>query len=494
MTFPRTGSSTLRTPTSFLCSLSCALLVAAVALAWIPTASAQPEVSPVDTETPPPPLQAGPMVGYGTHRTAAIWLQTTGPAPVHLRYWSITPPDTVAQNPGVIPDADTTETEPVMTGEDGIAQLHLTNLEPGHTYRYEVFVDGANVERPYPLSFQSQALWQWRADPPAFDVAVGSCAYVNQDIYDRPGEPYGGDYRIFETIAAANPDLMIWTGDNTYLREVDWADPATMNDRYAHTRKLPEMQPLLGQTHHYATWDDHDYGPNNSDRSYRMKQAALDLFTRYWANPTYGLPETPGVFGSFKWNDVEFFMLDDRYHRSPTMAPASDSKTQWGEAQLQWLIDGLTSSSAPFKVVVNGGQFLNPSSEHETLARFPADRTRLLEAIAERDIEGVVLLSGDRHFSEMAQMTAETADVDVDLDYPLYEITVSPLTAGPYDGSGEKNPYRMDGTLVTGKRNYGILSFSGPRRNRRFTVTVYDVDGDEIWSRSIRAQDLTVED
>ncbi|NBC86191.1 MAG: phosphodiesterase [Bacteroidetes bacterium] len=450
--------------------------------------------APADPASAPPALQAGPMVGYGTHRTAAVWVQTTAPAPVHLRYWSVTPTDSVTARAGVIPDPDTSTTTPMITGRDGIGLIHLTDLEPGHTYRYQVFVDGSKVERPYPLEFQSQALWQWRTDPPAFDVAVGSCAYVNQGIYDRPGQPYGGEYEIFESIAAANPDVMLWTGDNTYLREVDWADPATMNDRYAHTRKLPELQALLGRTHHYATWDDHDYGPNNSDRSYPLKGAALDLFQRYWANPTYGLPDVPGVFGSFTWNDVEFFLMDNRYHRSPTTAPRDEDKTQWGQAQVQWLIDGLTSSTATFKVVVNGGQFLNPSTEHETLARFPADRERLLSAIGERGIEGVVLLSGDRHFSEMARMTTENADVDVNLDYPLYEITVSPLTAGSYDGSGEKNPFRMDGTLVTGERNYGILSFSGPRRNRTLKVTVYDVNGEQIWSRSIRARDLTVEE
>jgi alkaline phosphatase D len=424
------------------------------------------------------------MVGYGTHRTAVVWVQTTAPALVHLRYHSVTPADTVEQNPGVIPDPDTSATAPIMTGPDGIGLIHLTDLEPGHTYRYEVYVGGTQVERPYPLEFQSQALWQWRTDPPAFDVAVGSCAYVNQGIYDRPGKPYGGDFRIFETIAAANPDLMIWTGDNTYLREVDWSDPATMNDRYAHTRKLPEMQALLGSTHHYATWDDHDYGPNNSDRSYPLKGAALEIFQRYWANPSYGLPDTPGVFGSFTWNDVEFFLLDDRYHRSPTTAPRDEGKTQWGEAQLSWLIDGLTSSNAPFKVVVNGGQMLNPNTDHETLARFPQDRERLLNAIAEREIEGVVLLSGDRHFTEMAVYEPENG-------YPIYEITVSPLTAGAAGPVDEENDLRVNGTLVDEMRNYGILSFSGPRTDRTLTVKIYDTDGNRQWTRRIQAKELT---
>ena len=137
---------------------------------------------------------------------------------------------------------------------------------------------------------------------------------------------------------------MLWMGDNVYYREVDWATPTMMEARYAHTRRTPAMQPLLGHTHNYATWDDHDYGPNNSDRSYRQKGASLRIFKQYWANPNYGRPDVPGVFGKFQWGDVDVFLLDDRYHRSPTPAPRTDDKTMWGEAQRQWLIDALTSS------------------------------------------------------------------------------------------------------------------------------------------------------
>jgi alkaline phosphatase D len=60
---------------------------------------------------------------------------------------------------------------------------------------------------------------------------------------------------------------MVWMGDNIYLREADWSAESSIFRRYTHTRSHPLLQKLLGSTHHYATWDDHDYGPNNSDRS-----------------------------------------------------------------------------------------------------------------------------------------------------------------------------------------------------------------------------------
>jgi alkaline phosphatase D len=462
-----------------------ALLVALLLPACAGTSPSTERATPYEAQEPemreaeaPAALRAGPMVGHGTHRTTALWLQTDGPARVRIRYWNAAKPDSVLW----------TLVRRTEEKQDFAYTFHLTYLEPGQTYRYEVRVNGEVAERPYPLRFETQELWQWRRDPPAFTVAFGSCVYINDPTYDRPGDGYGGGYRIFESIAAMNPDVMLWTGDNVYYREVDWDAPSMMGYRYAHTRATPEMQELLATGHHYATWDDHDYGPNNSNRSYYLKDTALDVFKRYWANPTYGLPSEPGVFTQFTWNDVDFFLLDDRYHRSPNGAPRDEEKTMWGDEQLQWLIDALTTSDAPFKMVVNGGQVLNPFDRYETLARFPQDYERLMNALAERDIEGVVFLSGDRHHTELLKKEREGR-------YPLYDFTNSPLTAGaadPTQGQEAVNPLRVDGTLVT-ERNFGTLTFEGERTDRRLTMRTYDTGGALLWERTIRARDLTVD-
>ena len=264
-----------------------------------------------------------------------------------------------------------------MTASDGTASVALFGLEPGTTYSYTVYVDGAPFETAYPTMLTTQALWQWRTDPPAFTVAFGSCYYDNDPDYDRPDKafadtltfarPYGGSTAIFEAIRQKKPDVMLWMGDNVYLREVDWWSPEGIAYRYAHNRQAPDLQPLLAAAAHYATWDDHDYGPNDSDRSYIHKEAALETFQRYWPNPTYGVGGVPGVFTQFQWGDAEFFLLDDRYHRAPNDAPPQE-RAYFGAAQLTWLLDALTASGAEFKVIVNGGQILNPIEIEETYA------------------------------------------------------------------------------------------------------------------------------
>jgi hypothetical protein len=148
--------------------------------------------------------------------------------------------------------------EVVETNEasDLIARFKLSRLEFGTRYDYEIYLDGLRVPLAPNPSFQSQAMWRWRTEPPPCRIAIGSCAYINDADYDRPvkaGEqPYGGGYEIFQTIARQQPDAMLWLGDNIYYREADWLNEKAMRYRYAHGRALPEMRELLASTHHYA--------------------------------------------------------------------------------------------------------------------------------------------------------------------------------------------------------------------------------------------------
>ena len=165
------------------------------------------------------------------------------------------------------------------------------------------------------MEFQTQELWKWRTDPPDVKFIVGSCSYINEPKFDRPGEPYGSNFEIFKSINKKNPDFMLWLGDNTYLREPDWNSRTGFIKRYSHTRAFPELQPLLASTHHYATWDDHDYGPNNSDGSFWLKETASEIFKLFWGNPNYDITGKGGITGFFQWSDLDFFLLDNRYHR-----------------------------------------------------------------------------------------------------------------------------------------------------------------------------------
>ena len=374
-------------------------------------------------------LQSGPMVGYSTMLEALLWVQTTEAAEVHFEYF-------VQETP-----QERFKTEAYATqAKDGfVAKLIANQILPGKQYTYELFINGKRIIRDYPMEFQSQTLWQWRTDPPEVNFAIGSCNYVNETRFDRPGKPYGSEHEIFTAIHEKDPDFMLWLGDNTYLREVDWNSRTGFLHRYTHTRSLEEVQPLLASTHHYAIWDDHDFGPNDSDGSYWLKETASEIFKLFWGNPNYDVIGEGGITGTFQWADLQFFLLDNRYYRTSNNNFTEDRK-MLGKKQIDWLINALASSQAPFKFIAIGGQVLSTEAAFENYATFADERHYLLQKIREAKIEGVVFLDGDRHHTILSKYQ-ENKDV-----YPLYDLTCSSLTAG---ANNRKEPLNTNGIEET---------------------------------------------
>ena len=194
------------------------------------------------------------------------------------------------------------------------------------------------------------------------------------------------------------PDVMLWAGDNIYYREPDFGSVAAMKRRWALGREEPALQALLSTSHHYAIWDDHDFGPNDATWVNRYWKESFDIFKSYWANPTYGAHGVEGVFGWFSWGDVDFFLLDDRMYRTPERAPDTPDKAMLGSEQLRWLKHSLSFSRAPFKIVVNGSQVLNSNARDECFAHYEREQ-RTSSTDTRRPIRGVGFSPAHRHES-----------------------------------------------------------------------------------------------
>ena len=417
-------------------------------------------------------INSGPMVGYSTMQEVLLWVQTDEKAKVHFEYYEI-------ENPKIRFKTDEIQT---LKKSGYVAKLIADQVKPGKKYKYDIFINDLKVERDYAMEFQTQKLWKWRTDPPDVSFVIGSCSYVNEPKFDRPGKPYGNNFEIFNSINNKNPDFMLWLGDNTYLREPDWNSRTGFINRYSHTRALPELQPLLASTHHYATWDDHDFGPNNSDGSFWLKETASEIFKLFWANPNYDVTGTGGITGFFQWGDLDFFLMDNRYHRTSNNNFTEDRQLL-GKDQIDWLINALTFSQAPFKFIAIGGQVLSSGAVYENYATYPEERKYLLDKIREAKIEGVVFLDGDRHHTVLSKMQ-ESEDV-----YPLYDLTCSSLTAGTNKDDESYNKYSLKETLVS-VNNFGMLNISGPANDRELNIKIFDKDGQELWRKSIKANQL----
>lgn len=417
-------------------------------------------------------IKSGPMVGYSTMQEVLLWVQTDEKAKVHFEYYEI-------DNPKIRFKTEEKETD---KKSGYVAKLIADEVVPGKNYKYEIFINGLKVERDYAMEFQTQKLWKWRTDPPDVNFIIGSCSYVNEPKFDRPGKPYGNNFEIFNSIHSKNPDFMLWLGDNTYLREPDWNSRTGFINRYSHTRALPELQPLLASTHHYATWDDHDFGPNNSDGSFWLKETASEIFKLFWGNPNYDVTGNGGITGFFQWSDLDFFLMDNRYHRTSNNNFTEDRQLL-GKDQIDWLINALSFSQAPFKFIAIGGQVISSGAVYENYATYPEERKYLLDKIREAKIEGVVFLDGDRHHTVLSKMQ-ESENV-----YPLYDLTCSSLTAGVNKDDESYNVYSLKETLV-GVNNFGMLNITGPAKDRELIIKIFDKDGQELWRKSIKANDL----
>jgi alkaline phosphatase D len=362
----------------------------------------------------------------------------------------------------------------------------IGGLDFNTTYQYKIIVNGKAASTS--AEFTTKDLWQWRKDVPDFTFLTGSCSYVNEPVFDRPGKPYGGDSSIYNTMAKEKAAFMLWLGDAWYTREVDYYSEWGLWYRASHDRAVPVMKDFWKAMPHLATWDDHDYGPNNIGKNYVLKEASRQVFMNYFCNPSYG-ENGQGIYTMATWGDADIFMTDGRWWRSPDGVKDSvngkpnPEKTMLGKQQMEWLKNSLIYSRATFKIIVVGSQVLNPVSPYDVWWRFPAEYNELMDFLKEYKIEGVLFLTGDRHSSSVIK-------VDRPGTYPLYDITVSPLTSSSYAFSGPEkdNPYRLFG--LAQKQNYGRFSFTGKRGERKLTVEFIGVKGEKLGEWAVSEKEL----
>ncbi len=415
-------------------------------------------------------LVSGPWAGNVELRTAMIWLEVSADVKkVAVEYFA----------------ASNLNTKKLVAykGELGKSfnpiKLELNDLEFGTTYQYSVLLDGKKIDLPFDIRFTTKDLWQYRKSAPDFSFLTGSCAYFNETKFDRPGKPYGGDSSIFETMAKTPADFNIWLGDNWYYREVDYTSVWGLKNRASHDRAVPILQKLMASMPQYAIWDDHDFGPNDAGRNYIFKNESRAIFNDYWLNPTSG-ENKEGIYTMMNYGDVDFFLLDDRFFRSDVNLAdtinekVNEDKAYFGKLQLNWLKNSLLFSKATFKIIVTGNQVLNPINNYECVQHYPKEYNDLIDFLSNQKINGVVFLTGDRHHSEVIEMQRAN-------DYPLYDITISPLTSGVGKVSGKEldNPFRVVNTLIEAQ-NFGKISFFGSKGNRTMKVDFIGKNGEQL--------------
>jgi hypothetical protein len=153
-----------------------------------------------------------------------------------------------------------------------------------------------------------------------------------------------------------------------------------------------------------AIWDDHDYGKDNSDETYPYKNEARKAFKENF--PDYSYEENDGgIYYKFTIADVDVFVLDTRWYRSPMQNEDGEDKKMLGDKQLGWLLDGLQESTSTFKIVFTsvplndyGGDTSSDRVGYDSWMGYKIEREKILDFIKDNHIQGVLMFSGDQHY------------------------------------------------------------------------------------------------
>jgi alkaline phosphatase D len=401
-----------------------------------------------------PRLIAGPVIGAVTKTTAKVWIAYRGKGRNMLILGD------TAEKRVYYP----TNYSYINNKKGEIAlTMDFTGLKPNHTYNVIISIDGWGANAKY--SFKTPADTAVKD----FSFLLGSCALMNTDP-TRIFFPAGSNW-IFYRMKKKKGDFMLWLGDNIYyIYPKQWSSFEHMFKRQLDIRKYYRKfyRDFLASEPNYAIWDDHDFGPNDSDSSFVLKDTSLKVFQGFWPNNYADQDKFRGTYFNFKQYDAEFFMTDDRLYRG---SPKDTNSSFLGETQLVWLKNKLLMSDASFKFIAIGSQVLNDNNFGESYAQYRRERNDLFDFIAKNNIKGVIFLTGDKHYAEICKRDWH--------GYPLYDFTSSPLTSPVLPRRlfhAYHNQWRIHGTDF-GRKNFGKIWISGPVGNRTAKLEIYGRGG-----------------
>jgi alkaline phosphatase D len=393
-------------------------------------------------------LELGPLLGHVGPDEARIWGCASGPARLAVR---------VGKTPD-LSDGQTVDGPPLDQESAFMGSVRVADLTPASRYYYCLLLEGEPVQtQPYP-SFTTAPPPAWRGRT---RVAFGSC--VGYQAFDSAGT-WG------ECATRTNFDLLLMLGDNTYANSTE---PPVVNRFYAAQRHIAAYREIATRVPQYSIWDNHDYAPEPCDRTAPNKERALALFKNHWPNPGAGQADDPGTYYRFSRGGIDYFMLDDRFHRAPDKA-AEEEKTLLGPAQLAWLKRGLRESKAPVKILACGCEWQSNGIKN-SWKTFSREREELFQFIEDNGITGLILLSGDRHFTAAYQVKGRFIEV----------------TAGPFGSSNAQSKPTPEMFYYGGRgKFYCIFDIDTAAEAPAVTLEVYRTGDGLVYRRPFTAEEF----
>lgn len=420
-------------------------------------------------------------VGEVTDRGAVLWVRGHSPGRVSVRYEREA---VAARRLGEIE---------VSAATDLTAKVPLDGLTPAARYGYTVNqgaveVNGEFVTAPPPGRALPVKL-VWSGD-------LGSLTHCRH-VTDG--------YPIFRALLESRADFFVFAGDTVYADHAcSGPDRVTgsgfiartlpeFHAKHRYNRSDPGVQEFFRSLSVYAIWDDHEVRNDFSGPTERLMPVGRQAFLDYF--PLVPPAEEPGrLYRRFRWGSlVELFILDARQYRSPNSELDGPGKTMLGAAQRRWLIEGVSASTATWKMVVSSVSLSVPTARgtrdgwsnanvlgfpEENSTGFAVERDAILRAFRDRQVKNLVFLAADVHHAELLRHHPTP-------EWSFHEFIAGPLSASlgrPRPVDFGLNPRSLH--ALGGIENFGEIEVEPTS----LTVRIVDVAGQVRFAHTIGSE------
>lgn len=301
-----------------------------------------------------------------------------------------------------------------------VDKIFFTQLELGHGYQLNVKDKSTNknIDERYLTTVDLT-----RADA---RILVMSCMKDGSSARTK----------MWASAMASNPDYIFMIGDTCYGDNIFSNGPDKLWSRFIETRsnlgyyQWKNLKPVL------ATWDDHDFGKNDSDGSYKHKVATLSIFNSFFGqeNVDSVLTHGPGNSFYFKAFHQNFLFLDSRYYRKISGGFLGSEQIKFASTVMQnargptWILEG-----SPFFGRVE-------KSKTSYQATSPKELDVFLKEVAKWNSQAI-FFGGDVHYAEISSLDKKL------LGYQSYEFISSGMHSSTKSGYYDNPNKHLQGVL-----------------------------------------------
>lgn len=334
-----------------------------------------------------------------------------------------------------------------------LVRFALTGLRPQTRQHYRVR-HPADAGRPDEATAAGSFRTFARAgEAVSFRFAFASCAST------------GSSHPVFEQIRAQQPAFFLTIGDLHY-ENIAENRRERFHAAYDAVLGSPTQRALHRAVPVVYTWDDHDFGPNDTNRHSPSRLASLAAYRDYV--PHHPLPwdaeqaTTPDqrkdgpIAQAFTLGRARFLVLDTRSERDPVRVPDSAAKTMLGAWQKAWLQRELLTAKDQFPlifIVSSVSWVSNETDKRDNWGRYATERAELCDWMVAHGITGVCFVSGDAHMLAADDGSHNTYAKNGGPHFPALQ--AAPLDRG---GSVKGGPWSVAPVLPgKGEGQFGLV-------------------------------------